>query len=159
MSIFGFLVCKCSPEVPLSYNITSFQDKMPYVTTCYSKCAICITDMFVHGLWCISSSSSILVLAILIWSLVVQFIMFRVVYLTIFKAVIIILKHATLLCLSNLSPELALTQAEQEYQQANIDLKIHEHLMVSSQVQSIESSAGFVMDIIGWFILASLIIS
>jgi hypothetical protein len=42
------------------------------------------------------------------------------VYLTFGVAVIIILKHATFLLLSNLSSESALTQAEADYQAGNI---------------------------------------
>jgi hypothetical protein len=49
------------------------------------------------------------------------------VYLTIVEVVILILKHATSLRLSN-TPEQALTLAELDYQKANIDLKIEEHL-------------------------------
>ena len=72
------------------------------------------------------------------------------------KAVVIILKHATLLRRSNLSSKSALTQAELEYQAANIDMKIHQHLMVSSQVQPIEHFSDFIMATdISWFILPS----
>ena len=75
------------------------------------------------------------------------------VYLTFIKAVVIILKHATLLRRSNLPSKSALTQAELEYQVANIDMKIHQHLMVSSQVQPIEQFSDFIMTTdIGWFI-------
>ena len=82
-------------------------------------------------------------------------------YLTIVEAVILILKHATFLRLSNPSPlyfppEEALTQAEQDYQKANIDLKIQQHLVASSQEQSVEQFASFVMATdIGFFIPAS----
>ena len=48
-------------------------------------------------------------------------------YLTIVEVVILILKHATTLRLSN-TPEEALTQAEVDYKEANIDLKIQEFL-------------------------------
>ena len=75
------------------------------------------------------------------------------------KAVVVILKHATLLRLSNIPPGLALTQADLEYQEANIDSKICEHLMGSSEVQSIELFAEFIMATdIGWSLLASLTI-
>ena len=107
--------------------------------------------------WYLSSWST-LVLAIIISYLVFYFISLRV-CLTFVKAVVIILKHATLLRLSNLPPKLALTRAELEYQEANIDLKIHEHLMVSSQVQDIEQFADFIMATdIGWSLLESLTI-
>ncbi|KAH9027796.1 hypothetical protein EDB85DRAFT_2291411 [Lactarius pseudohatsudake] len=61
-------------------------------------------------------------------------------------AVILILKHATLR-LSNMSPESALTHAEVDYRQANIDSKIRQHLTASSQEHSDESFAGFIMAI------------
>ena len=66
-------------------------------------------------------------------------------YLTFVKAVILILKHATFLRLSNLSPESALTHAELDYREAKIDLKIQQHLTASSQEQSVELFAAFIM--------------
>ncbi|KAF8265580.1 hypothetical protein EI94DRAFT_1735400 [Lactarius quietus] len=60
-------------------------------------------------------------------------------------AVILILKHATLLRLSNLSAEIALTQAELDYQEAKIDLRIQQHLTASSQAPSIELFVKFIM--------------
>jgi len=60
-------------------------------------------------------------------------------------AVILILKHATLLCLSNLSPESALTQAELAYQEANIDLRIQQYLRASSQEHSVQQFVDFIM--------------
>jgi BarA-like signal transduction histidine kinase len=56
---------------------------------------------------------------------------FRV-YLTFEKAVTLILKHATLLRFSNL-PKAALTYAELDYQKANIDVAIQQHLMAMLQ--------------------------
>ena len=74
-------------------------------------------------------------------------------------AVVIILKHTTILRLSNLSPESALTQAELYYQEANMDLKIQQHLIASSQVHSVEQFVGFIMaSDIGLFALAFFII-
>ncbi len=97
---------------------------------------------------------------VLICSLVFHSIIFRA-YLTIFEAVILILKHATLLCLSNfLSSSSALTQVEQNYQEANIDLIIQEHLDASSQECSIELHASFIMAAhLGLFIASVKIIS
>jgi len=72
------------------------------------------------------------------------------------EAVILILKHATFLRLSNLLPESALTHAELDYRKANIDLKVQQHLKASSQEHSVELFAGFIMATdIGSFILAS----
>ena len=71
------------------------------------------------------------------------------------KAVILIFKHTTFLRLLNLSSKQALIQAELEYRQANIDLKIQQHLAVSSQEHSVEPYSDFIMATdIGWFILA-----
>jgi len=59
-------------------------------------------------------------------------------------AVILILKHATLLRLSNLQ-ESALTQAELDYQKANMDLVIQQHLMAYAPEHSVEQFASFIM--------------
>ena len=70
------------------------------------------------------------------------------------KAVIVIFKHATFLKLSNSSAESALTQAEMDYWESKIDLRIQEHL-VASHGDSIEQFAHFIMATdIGLFILA-----
>ncbi|KAH9023386.1 hypothetical protein EDB85DRAFT_2277896, partial [Lactarius pseudohatsudake] len=60
-------------------------------------------------------------------------------------AVILILKHATFLRLSNMSAESALTLAEVDYRVANIDSQIRQHLTAPSQEQSDESFVGFIM--------------
>ncbi|KAH8979665.1 hypothetical protein EDB86DRAFT_626286 [Lactarius hatsudake] len=62
-------------------------------------------------------------------------------------AVIIILKEATFLRLSNMSAESALTHAEVDYREGNIDSKIRQHLTASSQEHSDESFARFIMAI------------
>ena len=77
-------------------------------------------------------------------------------YLTFAEAVILILKHATFLRHLNLSPESALTLAELDYQEANVDLTIQQHLMASSQEHSVELFVAFVMATeIGLFIFSS----
>jgi hypothetical protein len=68
---------------------------------------------------------------------------FRV-YLTFEKAVTLILKHATFLRFSNL-PKAALTYAELDYQKANIDVVIQQHLMAHAPEHSVEKFAGFIM--------------
>ena len=74
------------------------------------------------------------------------------------EAVIFIIKHATFLHLSNLSKKAALTQAEKDYQAANIDMKIQEFLTPSSQKLSLEKLTQFIMaNDIGLFILAPII--
>ena len=84
-----------------------------------------------------------MILATIIWSLVFHFIIFRL-YLTILEVVILILKHATFLRLSNQS-EQALTLAEQDYQEAKIDLKIQEYLKAFTPEDSVEKFADFIM--------------
>ncbi|KAH9010498.1 hypothetical protein EDB83DRAFT_2450460 [Lactarius deliciosus] len=60
-------------------------------------------------------------------------------------AVILILKQATFLRLSNMSAELALTHAEVDYRKGNIDSNIRQRLTAPSQVHSDESFASFIM--------------
>ena len=79
----------------------------------------------------------------IILSLVFQFIIFRV-YLTIVKAVILLLKHATILWLSN-KPEEALTLAEKNYQEAKIDWKIQEYLKAFTPKHADEKFSDFIM--------------
>ena len=61
------------------------------------------------------------------------------------KAVILILKHATFLRLSNLSAKSALTLAELDYQEANVDLTVQQHLAVPSQEHSVDIFVAFIM--------------
>jgi hypothetical protein len=76
--------------------------------------------------------------------------------LTFLEAVILILKHATFLLLSDISWKSALFHADQHYSEANIDLKVQEHLASLSQEHSVEQLASFIMATdIGWFILVS----
>ena len=84
-----------------------------------------------------------MILATVIWSLVFHFIIFRV-FLTIVEVVILILKHATILRLSN-TPEEALIQAEKDYQKAKIDLKVQELFQVFNPDESVEKFADFIM--------------
>ena len=65
-------------------------------------------------------------------------------YLTFEKAVTLLLKHATFLRLSNL-PESALTYAALDYQKANIDVIIQQHLVASASEHSVEQFACFIM--------------
>ena len=106
------------------------------------------------GLWYYFSSSSFTSIATFIWSLVFHIFTLRV-YLTFEKAVTLILKHATLSQLSN-SPKLALTNVDQNYRNANIDVAIKQHLQAHSSEHSVEQFAGFIMGTdIGLFILLS----
>ena len=93
-------------------------------------------------------------LIVINWFLVFWFFDFRV-HLTFVKAVILILKHATLLQLSTPLGS-ALNQSELDYQEANIHLNIQHHLMASSPEHSINKLVAFIMATdIGSFILAS----
>jgi hypothetical protein len=65
-------------------------------------------------------------------------------HLTIVEVVILILKHATTLRFSNL-PEQALIQAELDYQEANIGLKIQEYLKAFTPDDSVEKFSDFIM--------------
>ena len=101
------------------------------------------------------SSSSSRNLATSIWSLVFHTILIFRVYLTFEQAVVLILKHATFLRFSN-SQELALTNAELDYQKANIDVAIQNHLLSYTPEHSIEQFASFIMSTdIGLFICPS----
>ena len=82
--------------------------------------------------------------------MVFQFIVFKV-YLTFVEAVILILKHATLLQLSE-SYESALTHAELSYQMANVDLNVHQ--VLASSENSVKKFVEFIMTTdIGTFVL------
>ena len=94
-----------------------------------------------YGICLFSLSSTNL--AISICSLVFYVFFFRV-YLTLAKAVTLILKHATFLWTS-MSSKSALTKAEKQYQKANIDVTIQEHLTASAAKQSEEQFVGFIM--------------
>ena len=75
------------------------------------------------------------------------------------KAVTLILKHATLLRTSNL-PEAALTNADLDYQRANIDGFIQQYLTACASDVSVEQFASFIMGTdIGLFFLLSFITS
>ncbi|KAH9047725.1 hypothetical protein EDB84DRAFT_1575169 [Lactarius hengduanensis] len=60
-------------------------------------------------------------------------------------AVILIFKHATFLRISNPTPGSALTRAELDYRDANIDSSIQQYLTASSQEHSVELFAAFIM--------------
>ncbi|KAH9083862.1 hypothetical protein EDB83DRAFT_2331712, partial [Lactarius deliciosus] len=109
---------------------------------------MCYPRMTVICAWLMTFISSSLppILAAIIRLLVFfRFIIYRV-HLTIVEAVIIILKHATSLRLFNLSGKSALTHAELDYREANIDTKIRQHLAASSsQEHAVELFASFIM--------------
>ena len=67
-------------------------------------------------------------------------------WLTFEAAIILILKHAALLCLSGSSPELALMEAELNFKKANIALKIQEHFNASYQEYTMEQFITFLID-------------
>ena len=101
------------------------------------------------------SRSSFRSLATFFWSLVFHVFMFRV-YLTFEKAVTLILKHATFLRFSHSQGLALLTHAELDYQKANIDEAIQQHLMAHGPEYTVEQFASFIMGTdIGLFIFPS----
>ena len=81
---------------------------------------------------------------------------FLITYLTFQVAIILIFKHAAILCLSGMSAKLALTQAELNYHQADIASKIQEHFTASYEEYSTKQFISFLMDTnIGFSSLAS----
>ena len=64
------------------------------------------------------------------------------------KAVTLILKHATFLISLSKEPDLneALTTAELNYQKANIDVTIRQHLKACTSKPSVEQFVGFIMN-------------
>ena len=78
-------------------------------------------------------------------------------YVTFPLAIILIFKHAAILCLSGISAELALTQAESNYHQANIASKVQQQFTASYEEYSTEQFVDFLMDTnIGLFSLSSI---
>ena len=78
-------------------------------------------------------------------------------FLTFEVAIILILKHAAVLHLSGRSAKKALTQAESNFQKANIMSKIQEHFTASHTKYTIDQMVEFLMDTdIGMSILPSL---
>ena len=72
-------------------------------------------------------------------------------WLTFEAAIILILKHAALLCLSGSSPKLALVEAESNFKKANIALKIQEHFTASYQEYTKEQFISFLTETnFGW---------
>jgi hypothetical protein len=75
--------------------------------------------------------------------LVFHVFIFRI-YLTLVKAVTLILKHATFLQIS-ISSKSALISTELNYQKANVDVTIQQHLTACGSEQSVEQFVGFIM--------------
>ncbi|KAH9043026.1 hypothetical protein EDB84DRAFT_1472533 [Lactarius hengduanensis] len=115
-----------------------------YVTAHHSKCIILVSQSFV--------STTYYILLLQLTNIGHHY--------HLILAVILILKRTTFLCrLLDMSPERALTHAELDYRDANIDLNIQQYL-ASSQYHSIELFATFIMatDDIGSLILPSVCI-
>ena len=120
------------------------KDGAHHSTWYHSKCAIFMLSPFLTVAYDISFSSSLFKSpATFIWSMVFHLFTFRV-YLTFKQAVTFILKHATFLRHSNL-PESALMYAELDYQKANIDETIQQHLITHGSEHSVEQFASFIM--------------
>ena len=59
-----------------------------------------------------------------------------------------------------MSPKSALADVELNYQKANIDVTIQQHLIACAAKQSVEQFVGFIMSTdIGWFILLPFVTS
>jgi hypothetical protein len=61
-------------------------------------------------------------------------------------AIILILKHAASLCLSGISARRAITQAESDFQSANLASKIEEQFPGSYEEYTVEQFVHFVVD-------------
>ena len=61
-------------------------------------------------------------------------------------AIILIFKRTALLCISGFPIQLALSQADSEYRNANIASIIEDHLMASNQDYSIRQSIDFLIN-------------
>ena len=61
-------------------------------------------------------------------------------------AIILILKHAASLSLSGTSPRIAITQAESDFQNANVASKIEEHFTGSYEEYTVEHFVQFIVD-------------
>jgi hypothetical protein len=142
----------------------SFLDKMEYIMSLYT---IQNVVSFVYPSFSLTydiylSSSLSTNLAISICSLVFHVSIYGVyltLYLTLVKAVTLIFKHATLSRIS-MSPKSALTNTDQKYQKANIDVAIQQHLTGCGAEQSVEQFVGFIMSTdIGLFIFLPFVIS
>jgi hypothetical protein len=155
-------VCMCSLYVYQGESLTSFQGKGCWDTACRSICAIfasqrsvsTASDIYFSRL---STKFPTVVLSLVIWSLVFTFIISRV-YLTFAKAVVLILKHATFLRLSN-SSRSALARADMDYRRSNIDVTIYQFLMPSPEPSSRQCTHFLMATEIGLFIFASLTIT
>jgi hypothetical protein len=63
-------------------------------------------------------------------------------------AIILILKHAASLCLSGISVRRAITQAESDFQNANVASRIEEHFTGSYEEYTAEQFVQFIVDTI-----------
>ena len=115
------------------YHFLPFKMWYLFVSSCLA---------LIYNIYLSSSSSKNLVISICTW--VFHVFIFRV-YLTLVKAVTLILKHATFLWTS-MSSKSAVNKAEQKYHKAKIDVTIQEHLTACAARQSEEQFVGFIMN-------------
>ena len=139
------MLCICFSNQRLTFFLSFFfEDGAHHSTSYHSKCANFTLSPFLTLAYDIPFSSSLFKSpATFIWSMVFHLFTFRL-YLTFEKAVTLILKHATFLRNSN-GPQSALTYAELDYQKANIDVTIQQHLITHGPEHSVEQFAGFIM--------------
>ncbi|KAN0129982.1 hypothetical protein V8E53_012136 [Lactarius tabidus] len=99
----------------------------PYIWASVTELQLMIDDLAVVPCFV----SSLLIMPVLASPVCEWLWCLAVLYLTFVEAVILILRHATLLQFSN-EPRAALTQAGVDFQESNIDLKIQEYLEASN---------------------------
>ena len=145
MFIFIFTDGQCSLYVCQAKASLLLKDKANYITPYHSKCGIftlstsfSFSDLSYDFLKLINNKSSYV--HVMLGMLCFHF----WIYLTFVKAVTLILKHATLSRTSNL-PMVALTDADLDYQKANIDESIQQYLTTCASELSVEQFAGFIM--------------
>ena len=61
-------------------------------------------------------------------------------------AILLILKHAASLCISDISARVALTQAESDFHSANVISKIEEHFTASYEEYTFEQFVDFLIN-------------
>ena len=137
--------CMWSPHTDLCMHLILWTDSRSYVTSHLSKCTVIVLLSFACTAHGISFCSALqLALVFIIWCLVVPF-NFVGAYLTFPKVVVLIFRHATTLRLS-MSSGPALIQADQDYQNSDVDERIRQFIS-TSQGPSAELDKDFIMGI------------
>ena len=144
IDLFIFIIIDGEYSLYVNQAKVSFLDKINHIMslhTIQNMVSLCILYSLLALTYDIYLSRTNL--ASSICSLVFCVFIFRV-YLTLAKAATLILKHATLLRTS-MSPKSALTNAELDYQKANVDATIQQHLTACHAEQTVAQFVGFIM--------------